>query len=285
VDILWIVLIVVVVLIVLFLLCVKPRNQAIHDWKPYQEALYAHRGLHDKKKGIPENSMAAFGRAVEAGYGIELDVQLTKDRIPVVFHDFTLERMTGQPGKVYDYTLEEIQKFRLGGTDEQIPTFEEFLKLVDGKVPLIIEYKVEWMDFSVCPIADKLLKDYNGSYVIESFNPLALSWYRKNRNEIIRGQLSDKFRRKDGYKGMLYFLLKHLMLNWMTRPDFIAYNHEHTSDLGFLAATKFFKGKPVAWTIRSQAELDKAKENFDIFIFEQFTPNNRSIVHIGEKNR
>lgn len=281
-DFIWIFFIVVLVICLLFLFSVKPRNQAIHDWKPYQEALYAHRGLHDKKKGIPENSMAAFKRAVEAGYGIELDVQLSKDRIPVVFHDFTLERMTGQPGKVYDYSLEELKQFRLDGTDEQIPTFEEFLALVDGRVPLIVEYKVEWMDFSVCPIADRLLQGYKGLYIIESFNPLALSWYRKNRNEIIRGQLSDKFRRKDGFKGPLYFFLKHLCLNWMTRPDFIAYNHEHANELGFMAATKLFKGKPVAWTIRSQAELDKAKENFSIFIFEQFIPNNRSIVKIDK---
>ncbi len=279
---LWTILIVVLVIILIFLWMVKPRNQAIHDWKPHQETLYAHRGLHDKKKGIPENSMAAFARAVEAGYGIELDVQLSKDRIPVVFHDFTLERMTGQPGKVYEYTFEELKQFRLDGTDEQIPTFEEFLNMVDGRVPLIVEYKVEWMDFSVCPISDRLLQGYKGLYIIESFNPLALSWYRKNRNGIIRGQLSDKFRRKDGFKGPLYFFLKHLCLNWMTRPDFIAYNHEHASELGFMAATKLFKGKPVAWTIRSQAELDKAKENFSIFIFEQFIPNNRSIVKLDK---
>lgn len=275
---LWIVLIVVLAVFVLFLFSVKPRNQAIHDWKPFEEKLYAHRGLHNKKDGIPENSMAAFKRAVDAGYGMELDVQLSKDRIPVVFHDFTLERMTGQPGKVCDYTLEELKKFRLDGTDEQIPTFEEFLALVNGKEPFILEYKIEWMDFSVCPIVDAMLQNYQGRYIIESFNPLALSWYRKNRNDMIRGQLAEKFSRKDGYKGALYFFLKHLMLNWMTRPDFIAYNHEHSSDLGFRTATKFFKGKAAAWTIRSQAELDKAKEDFDIFIFEQFIPNNRSLV-------
>ena len=285
-NILWIILIICGVLALLFLFMVKPRNQAIHDWKPYQEALYAHRGLHDEKKNIPENSLAAFKRAVDAGYGIELDVQLTKDRIPVVFHDFTLERMTGQKGKVYEYTLEELKKFRLLDTEEQIPTFEEFLKLVDGKVPLIIEYKVEWMDFTVCPIVDAMLQSYNGRYVIESFNPLALSWYRKNRNDVIRGQLADRFKRKDGFKGPLYFFLKHLCLNWVTRPDFIAYNHENApGELGFACATKFFKAKPVAWTIRSQAELDAAKEHFDIFIFEKFTPNNRSIVHIGEESK
>ena len=110
-DYLGVIAIVVLIVFILFLFCVKPRSQAMHDWKPHQEALYAHRGLHNIKDGIPENSMAAFKRAVDAGYGIELDVQLTKDRIPVVFHDFTLERMTGQPGKVYDYTLEELDSF------------------------------------------------------------------------------------------------------------------------------------------------------------------------------
>lgn len=274
---LWKILIVVLVLILLWLFMVKPRNQAIHDWKPYQNVLYAHRGLHNIKSGIPENSIAAFKRAVESGFGIELDVQLTKDRVPVVFHDFTLERMTGEAGKVSDYTLEELKAFRLAGTEESIPTFEEVLKLVDGRSPLIVEYKAEALDFSVCPIADRLLADYKGLYIIESFNPLVLSWYRSNRNDVIRGQLSTKFEKQDAGP-VLRFLLRRLVFNCVTRPDFIAYNHEYASDLNFRIATRFFKAKPVAWTISSQAELDKAKEHFDIFIFELFTPNNRSIV-------
>lgn len=273
----WTILIAAVVLIVLWLFMVKPRNQAIHDWKPYQEKLYAHRGLHNAKSGIPENSLTAFRKAVDAGYGIELDVQLTRDRIPVVFHDFTLKRMTGEEGKVYDYTFEELRAFKLCGTEERIPSFEEVLKLVDGRVPLIVEYKVEAMDFSVCPIADRLLKDYKGMYIIESFNPLALSWYRSNRNDVIRGQLSTKFEKGDA-SPVLRYLLRRLVFNVVTRPDFIAYNHEYASDLNFRIATRFFKACPVAWTIKSQAQLDKAKENFRIFIFEQFIPNNRSIV-------
>lgn len=282
---LWIVLVVVLVVALLYLLMVKPRNQALNDWKPFQEQLYAHRGLHDSKKGIPENSLAAFKRAVESGYGIELDVQLTKDRIPVVFHDFTLERMTGQKGKVYEYTYEELKEFKLDNTEERIPLFTEFLAVVDGKVPFILEYKVEAMDFSVCPIVNDILKNYKGKYIIESFNPLALSWYRNNRNDVIRGQLSCHFRWKDGYKTPLYFFLTNLLFNWITRPDFIAYNHEDCNNPGFKFATSFFRAKPVAWTIRSQQELDKAKENFDVFIFEKFVPNNRSIVKLDEKKK
>lgn len=280
---LWIVLIVVLVILIIYMLLIKPRNQAIHDWKPFQEQLYAHRGFWDMKKNIPENSKAAFKRAVDAGYGIELDVQLTKDRIPVVFHDFTLERMTGKTGKVCEYTYDELKELKLNGTDENIPLFSEFLDIVGGKVPFILEYKVEGMDFSVCPIVNKMLAGYDGQYIIESFNPVALSWYRTNRNDIIRGQLSCHFRWKDGYRKPLYFFLTNLMFNWITRPDFIAYNHEDQNGMSFRMATNFFRAKPVAWTIRSQVELDKAKENFKIFIFEGFTPNNRSIVPIDDK--
>ena len=137
--------------------------------------------------------MKAFEKAVEGGYGIELDVQLSKDKVPVIFHDFTLERVCGKEGRVYDYTYEELNKFSLYGTEEKIPKLEDFLKMVDGRVPLIVELKVEWTDISVCPLADGILSGYHGAYCIESFNPLALIWYRKNRNNVMRGQLSDAF--------------------------------------------------------------------------------------------
>ena len=132
---------------------------------------FAHRGF----SGLyPENTMIAFQKAVECEGcdGIELDVQLTRDRIPVVFHDETLERVCGVKGKVRDYTLEELSHFSLYTSGEHIPTFEDVLKLVDGKVPLIIEMKVEYFDLRVCRAADQLLQKYKGVYCIESFNPL-----------------------------------------------------------------------------------------------------------------
>lgn len=258
---LWIVLIVVIVVFGLVLMLVKPRNQVNNDWAPYQNYVYAHRGFHNSKLSVPENSMTAFSRAIEAGYGIELDVQLTKDGVPVVFHDFDLKRMCGVESRVRELSYEELKGLTLDGTTEKIPTFEEVLKLVAGQVPLIVEIKAEGMDFSACPVVNRLLKDYQGLYLIESFNSLVLSWYRSNRNDIMRGQLSE---------GSLFG-------NWTTRPDFIAYNHEKKNNFGFKLCTQFFKAKAVAWTVKSQVELDKAKENFDIFIFEGFTPNNRSV--------
>ncbi len=190
--------------------------------------------------------MAAFKKAVDGGYGIECDVQLSKDGVPVIFHDFTLARVARYPegeipqdavknpdgsfgvrGKVIDYTFEELSRFHLLNSDEKIPKFEEFLKLVDGKIPLIVELKIELKDLSVCSKVDELLRDYKGVYCIESFNPLGVWWYRHNRPEVFRGQLSDAFHRDkpEEFKGLLYFILTNLLFNFITKPDFIAFNH------------------------------------------------------------
>ena len=120
-------------LFILYLLMIMPRVSGKPDMTPFKKWLYAHRGLHDNASEAPENSLKAFSRAVEAGYGIELDVQMTKDRVPVVFHDFTLERVCGRKGKVSDYTYQELQKFRLCASDERIPKFEDVLRLVDAR--------------------------------------------------------------------------------------------------------------------------------------------------------
>ena len=229
-------------------------------------------GLHDNATEAPENSMAAVRKAVEAGYGIELDVQLTKDYVPVVFHDFTLTRVCGAEGKVIDYTYEELQQFHLCQSGETIPRFQDFLQMVDGKVPLIVELKIEWMDVSVCPIVDALLRRYKGVYCIESFNPLALFWYRRHHNTVMRGQLSDAFLQEEGLKGFLYFALEHMLLNFATKPDFIAYNHKYYWTLSRQICKKLYRGLAVAWTIKSQQELEARRKDFDLFIFDSFVP-------------
>lgn len=264
--------IVILVLILLYLLAIKPRGLHKPDWTPFNGIDYAHRGLHNNESDAPENSMIAFRKAVANKFGIELDVQLSKDKVPVVFHDFTLKRMCGVEGKVCDYTLEELKEFRLLHTNEQIPTFKEFLDMVDGKVPLIVELKIEGMDISLCPIVNAMLKEYKGVYCIESFNPLGLSWYRRFNNSVVRGQLSDAFIKTGEYKGFLYFLLQNLLLNWLTKPDFIAYNHQNYTNLSRQICKIVYHTKSVAWTIRSQKELDDMKAHFDLFIFEGFMP-------------
>lgn len=266
------VIIIITAVIILYFLAIMPRMTDRPDRTPFMGVLYAHRGLHDNETQAPENSMAAFRKAVDAGFGIELDVQLTKDKVPVVFHDFTLKRVCGADGKVADYTFEELQRFSLCRSEEKIPRFEDFLELVDGKVPLIIELKVEWTDISVCPLVAELLFRYDGVYCIESFNPLALLWYRRHQNRVMRGQLSDAFLQEEGMKGFLYFALEHLLLNFVTKPDFIAYNHRHYRNLSRVLCRRLYRNLAVAWTIKSEEELAKRRSSFDLFIFDNFVP-------------
>ena len=265
-----IVLIVLVVLVLLYLFLIAPRLWKKPDRTPYMGVHYAHRGLFDNTSDAPENSLAAFRKAVEAGYGIELDVQLSKDKKLVVFHDATLKRMCGVEGNVWDYTLEELKQFKLADSKEQIPTFEEFLEVVDGKVPFILEYKLDVAQTIVCEKANEVLKNYHGVYCIESFHPLALMWYRKHRPDVLRGQLCEEFFRTKQYrKKPLFWVLSFLVFNFLTRPDFIAYNHAHAHNISRRLCKKM-GALSVAYTIKSQEEYENAKERFDLFIFDSF---------------
>lgn len=251
---------------------IMPRIFGKPDTSSYRKWLYAHRGLYDNSSDAPENSLAAFRRAVEGGFGIEMDVQLSKDGIPVVFHDFTLKRICGVEGKVCDYTCHELQEFRLCGSDQRIPRFQEVLELVDGKVPLIVELKLATMDTAVCPAADRLLSEYKGMYCIESFHPLAVRWYRKNRREIVRGQLSDAFLKEGEFHGPICFLLQNLLFNWVGKPDFVAYNHKYPKIFSRRFCRRFYHNTAVAWTIKTPRELEAARKYFDICIFDSFVP-------------
>lgn len=259
-------------LVLVYLVAVMPHMGNKPDTSALVGSFYAHRGLHDNESQAPENSMAAFRKAVEAGYGIELDVQITKDMVPVVFHDETLKRVCGAEGKVFDYTYEELRQFKLCKSEERIPLFADFLRMVDGRVPLIIEIKAYGRAAQVCMAADELMKKYQGVYCIESFDPRAVAWYRKHRPEVIRGQLSSNFRKSGHKEDMGMFCVHYLLANYYCKPDFIAYDHRYKKNLSRRLACNLYGALSVAWTIRSQKELDAAKNAFSLFIFENFRP-------------
>lgn len=265
----YIILITLLIALFLYLFAIGPKLVNQTDLTQWKGSLFAHRGLHHLEKNTPENSLAAFSAAVENGYGIELDVHVTKDNVPVVFHDFDLLRMCGIDKSISDLTLAELQQYTLDQTMEKIPTLEAVLELVDGKVPLIIEFKSDGIDMSLCSYTQPFLDKYQGAYCIESFNPFVLQWYKKNRPSIIRGQLSKEF--KDGNK-LRNFILENLLLNCIAQPDFIAFYHQHSDMLSFRICRNFFKVPAIAWTVRTLDELEKAKKDFDSFIFEDFTP-------------
>ena len=256
---------------ILLLLLIAPsfsRNSRKEKKAPFYGRNFAHRGLYEKDQSIPENSLAAFDRAASAGYGMELDVQLSRDGKVVVFHDDNLKRMCGVDKKVNELDFDELQKLSLCGTEQRIPLFSEVLKTVNGRTPLIIELKICKHGRDLCKKTLKLLKDYHKEYCIESFNPMIVAWFRFHAPHIFRGQLSqqpDQYK-KEGIPKFAGIILGYTLFNIAARPDFIAYRIGK-KPLAIRTAEALGAVK-VAWTSHS-AETEK---NFDAVIFEHYLP-------------
>ena len=301
---------------------------------------YAHRGLHDAGSGLtaqyavesgeyvalarrmaikagygdvsvsgpiaPENSLASFAAACEAGYGIELDLQLTADDQVVVVHDPDLMRVAGDPRRIADLTYDELTRIplfpndasgaavasALPGSDDpesmatplnapsgyyqHVPLFSDVLDVVVGRAPLIVEYKFDdnsaWgpRDEELMEKGDALLQAYDGPYVVESFNPAAVHWYADHRPEVCRGQLAwgpslEEAGLKEWAAGLLIF-------DWISRPDFIAYDWSGGNSPQMRLA-RAMGAVPVSWTVRSSDELAQCDDWFDHHIFEAFVPD------------
>lgn len=233
---------------------------------------YAHRGLHNETR--PENSMAAFQAALDSGYGIELDIHLLKDGNLVVIHDSLLKRTTGAEGKIEDLTTEQLKQYRLEGTDQCIPTFREVLDLFDGKAPMIVELKATGNNHAaLTKAACDMLDSYNGVYCLESFDPRCIHWLKKNRPELIRGQLTENsLHEKNPVPWYLRFLLTFQLENFLIGPDFVAHRYADRKFLSNTLVRKFWKVQGVAWTLRSQEDFDTAVKEGYLPIFEGFNP-------------
>ena len=245
----------------------KTKWQHLTGWD------YAHRGLYDNEHGIPENSMAAFRRAVDKGYGIELDVHLTADNQLVVFHDDTLTRMCGMNKKISSFLYSDLMQLRLLGTEEGIPLFKDVLELIDGKVPLIIELKVDGSNQNLlCPLVWQLLSRYKGDYCIESFHPFVLQWFKRHEPQVVRGQLSCNFFKENPHCDIVLFLMSNLMTNFFTHPDYIAYKYLDLDNPAVIYNRKLFHIMTVVWTIPGKPTYDRFKNKVDVMIFEGFEP-------------
>lgn len=247
------------------------------DYKWLTDTYVAHRGLFDNDNGIPENSLPAFVKAAENGFGIETDVQMSKDGVLVVFHDETLKRMTGAEGKLTDYTFDELRRLRLKDTDCIIPTFEEFLEAANG-VNLIVEIKTHDDIGEVEQKTYDALKTYKGHYCIESFNPFIIRWFKKHAKEVIRGTLSCSFEGLPWSKYKKRMLADLKLCKW-NGSQFIAYDAETIRDNK--AVKKFGKTIPIiCWTIKSQQQYDELCDCFDNIIFDSFVPIRRDVIII-----
>ncbi|MBQ6896197.1 MAG: glycerophosphodiester phosphodiesterase [Oscillospiraceae bacterium] len=262
-----------VILIVLFgmyLFLIAPRMRNKPDMSAFDGAFIAHRGYFDNEKGIPENSLPSFEAAIEKGFAIELDIQLSSDGVAMVFHDADLDRVCGVKGKIWDYTAADLKEMKLFGTEQTIPTFEETLALIDGRVPLLVEYKMDRVDTAVCAAGQALLDEYEGEYMMQCFDPRALLWYKKNAPQVARGQLAEKFWEKDEYSGKpLYLVLTYMLENVATRPDFISYKAVHKDNIS-LNLCRLMGAETACYTLKSAEELEYVKGEFDMYIFDSF---------------
>ncbi len=260
-----------------YLVLVKPGKYR-PDWAtPYENNWIAHRGLFDKENGIPENSLPAFQRAIEAGYGIELDVQLTQDCQLVVFHDENLKRMCGVDRKICDCMYEELLQYKLQESQAHIPLFSEVLAIMTPETPWIIEVKPEGDHIGCVETLMSYLSDYQGLFVVESFHPAVLRWLRRHEPQVIRGQLSSNmfFEKNVKHNIFVKLFLTNLLGNFLSRPDFIAYNHKHANQISYRICRWLFRTKHAAWTIKNQRELESARKKFTIFIFDSFIPEKK----------
>ena len=230
----------------------------------------AHRGLHNKV--YPENSLGAFENACKNDFPIELDVHLLSDGNIAVFHDDSLSRMCGIEKRIYEIPTSELKNYKLLGTQFYIPTFEETLALIDSRVPIVIELKAFKYVSKLCKKVVEILKKYKGEYVVKSFNPLAIIWFRLHASSVTRGMLSSSL--KDQNLNKLYkTLIKRLSLYRLCKPDFISYNVE---DL----PSKYLKNKKVpklSWTIRSPEQETFALSVVDNIIFENYIPTKKIV--------
>jgi glycerophosphoryl diester phosphodiesterase len=223
---------------------------------------YAHRGLHGGD--APENSLSAFSAAIAAGMGIECDVQQTADGRAVVFHDWELERLTGERGPVAARAAADLSQLALGGGNDRIPALRDVLGMVRGRVPLLIEVKTrrERRVGALCLAVRRDLEGYAGPVAVMGFDPRVGAWFRRHAPHLVRGLVVSE----EGARTLSGSLRRRLAL-WRAAPDFLAYD---VRDLPSpFAAAQRRRGLPLlTWTVRTAALRRRAADHADAPIAE-----------------
>lgn len=269
------VVIVIIALAVLYFRAISPYMDRKRRRRclAYAEWDYAHRGLWDSEQGIPENSLPAFARAIREKAAIELDVHLTKDKQLVVIHDSSLKRLCGTEGTVEEKTYAELSRLSLSGTEYTIPLLSQVLHLVQGRVPLLIEIKtLSARDTEICSYTYKELEFYNGHYMIQSFNPFVLRWFRQNAPQVLVGQLATAPADLQGQNIIVSTASWLLLFNLISRPDFISYNLKYADCISVRINQLIYRTPVFVWTIRSMNEYRQGTAQYSTVIFENFIP-------------
>lgn len=263
--------------LVLALLHMRRDGKAM---KGFENVIFAHRGLHNAER--PENSAAAFEAAVREGFGIEFDLHLTRDGKLVVMHDGTTKRMCGESLKINGSSYEELRALSLPD-GSKIPSFGEFLLLVDGRVPLLIELKNDGNNGK--ELVSEMIRElegYTGPYIVESFDPRVLYALKKQAPGLARGQLCQNFMRTKDAPPHMRLLLWSMVSNLWTKPDFVAYCSAHRTALPYRLLKRFGR-RMCMWTVRDEADLERCLEDGENPIFEKIDPE--KVKMIAKKRR
>lgn len=250
-----------------YLFLIAPGRSRAGQRFPFLGQNIAHRGLHDASAGIPENSLAAFRAAAEAGYGAELDTRLTKDGVVVVLHDSDLFRMTGAHVAVESLDFAELQQYKLGGTDERVPRFSDALDiLAAAHVPVVVEVKAspDRRRGELCRKVLGIIDAHTGNFCVESFDPFIVAWFRFHAPDLLRGQLTAQRENLGG--GFGAWLSSRMLIGCIGRPQFIAHRAGKKS-LGVKLA-ELLGAMRVTWTAHDRREEAKS----DAVIFEGCRP-------------
>jgi glycerophosphoryl diester phosphodiesterase len=236
----------------------------------------AHRGLHDASRGIVENSASSVTAAMGKGYAVEVDLQCAAGGMPVVFHDSTLDRLTGAAGPVAAHDVEALREIPLKGTADRILSLPDLLALIGGYVPIILEVKSTWSrDGAFETNIAKLLASYAGPVAVMSFDPYSVAAFRRVAPALPRGLVAGRFNDAGHWSDLTAgqrFAMRHLLTSTFAWPHFIAYDVRALPALAPLIARTLFGLPLLTWTVRTLPDRERALRYADAMIFEGIEP-------------
>lgn len=266
-----------VFLLIAIIFCIAPGKMS-ESAKKKAEIFYglycAHRGLHKEDQSIPENSLSSFAAARDAGYGVELDVQMTKDEKIIVFHDYDLKRTCGVDKMVFDLKYSELSEYTLFGTDEKIPLLTEALEVL-GDTPVVVELKPAGAKRNavLCKNTFEILRKDGKIWCMESFDPRIVRWFKKNAPDVLRGQLSSLPRFLEPLSRYTALILGNLLTNFLSRPHYLAFSNTYKPLAVKLC--RLLGVMKIAWTVRPDQDVSRVERENDMIIFEYFLPRPR----------
>ncbi|MCF0122285.1 MAG: hypothetical protein HUJ74_03650 [Lachnospiraceae bacterium] len=256
-------------------LAIKPRISNKPDMSEMKRYDFANRGYYNIRKKIPENSLVAFNVAVEHGYGIVMDVRMSRDGVPVIFRDHQMCRMCGIDGTVEESDWEKLKECCLSRTQETIPCLSDGLKLVDGKVPVLLNLNVDLDNYGLlCARVCEVLDAYKGVFAIESSDYRVVKWLKNNRPKIIRGQMIERHIKHRGIDmTQIHDVVRYnLLTNFLTSPDFISCNIADRTMFSLMLCRLLYKVQMINWTVNNMHDYELVKTDDSIVIFEDIEP-------------